>query len=231
MREEPAVTFPIGDELQLIRNNVPGVRGSITATTGGLLVAHDVPGLEPTQIATLVAATHAVAARASLSTECGPLKEVMTRGNDGYLAVYAAGGAAIVAVLGTTDLNAAMLNFRARTVIERIAEHSSDLVRRALEDSPAVPAAPGPPTGAARAGNRCQPAARASSSPVARQAAALVELPEPGEYLAQDVNRRRLAGAAGSLRPRRLVLRLVTHWQALPVRLGRQRGRAGTGYP
>jgi predicted regulator of Ras-like GTPase activity (Roadblock/LC7/MglB family) len=92
MREEPAVTFPIGDELQLIRNNVPRVRGSIAATTGGLLVAHDVPGLEPTQVATLVAATHAVAARASLSTECGPLKEVMTRGNDGYLTVYAAGG-------------------------------------------------------------------------------------------------------------------------------------------
>ena len=48
------------------------------------------------------------------------------------------------------------------------------------------------------------------------QAAALAELPEPVEYLAQDVDRRRLAGAAGSLRPRRVVLRLVTHWQALP---------------
>jgi predicted regulator of Ras-like GTPase activity (Roadblock/LC7/MglB family) len=136
MGKEPAVTDPIANELRLIRNNVPGVRGSVTATTDGLLLAHDVHGLEPTQIAALVAATHAVAVRASLSTECGQLKEVITRGTEGYLAVYAAGGTAIVAVLGTTDLNVAMLNFQARRMIERIAEHSAGLARRPQAGSP-----------------------------------------------------------------------------------------------
>jgi predicted regulator of Ras-like GTPase activity (Roadblock/LC7/MglB family) len=139
MREEPAMTDPIADELRLIRSNVAGIRGSITATTDGLLVAHDVHGLEPTAIAALVAAIHAVAVRASLSTECGQLKEVITRGSDGYLAVYAAGGTAVVAVLGTADLNVAMLNFQARKMIERIAAQSADLVRRPLPGSPAVP--------------------------------------------------------------------------------------------
>jgi uncharacterized protein len=127
MAEEPAVTDPITDELRLIRDNVPGVRGSITATIDGLLVAFDVHGLEPTQVAALVAASHAVAVRASLSTDCGPLHEVIMRGSDGYLAVYAAGSSAIVAVLGTTELNVAMLNFQARKMIERIAEHSAGL--------------------------------------------------------------------------------------------------------
>jgi hypothetical protein len=125
---------------------VPGVRGSITATVDGLLVAHDMPGLEPTQVAALVAATHAVAVRASLSTECGQLREVVTRGSDGYLAVYAAersGGPVIVAVLGTTDLNVAMLNFQARRMIERIAEHSAGLARRPRAGSTAGPGAPG----------------------------------------------------------------------------------------
>jgi predicted regulator of Ras-like GTPase activity (Roadblock/LC7/MglB family) len=136
MAEKSAVTDPITDELQLIRSNVPGVRGSITATTDGLLIAFDVHGLEPTQIAALVAATHAVAVRASLSTECGPLHEVITRGRDGYLAVYAAGDAAIVAVLGTTELNVAMLNFQARTMIERIAELSAGPARTRQPDSP-----------------------------------------------------------------------------------------------
>jgi predicted regulator of Ras-like GTPase activity (Roadblock/LC7/MglB family) len=123
---------------------VPGVRGSITATSDGLLVAHDMHGLEPTQVAALVAATHAVAVRASLSTECGQLKEVITRGADGYLAVYAAersGGPVIVAVLGTSELNVAMLNFQARKMIERIAEHSAGLARVPRADS-AVPAPP-----------------------------------------------------------------------------------------
>jgi hypothetical protein len=143
MGEEPAVTDPIAHELRLIRNNVPGVRGSVTATTDGLLLAHDVHGLEPTQIAALVAATHAVAVRASLSTECGQLKEVITRGSQGYLAVYAAGGTAIVAVLGTSDLNVAMLNFQARRMIERVAEHSAGLARRPRASVPAPSGAPG----------------------------------------------------------------------------------------
>jgi hypothetical protein len=87
-------------------------------------------GIEPTQIAALVAATHAVAVRASLSTQCGQLREVITRGSDGYLAVYSAGPAAIVAVLGVSDMNVAMLNFQVRKMIERIAGHSAGLSRR-----------------------------------------------------------------------------------------------------
>lgn len=147
MRNEPAVTGLITDELRLIRKNVPGVRGSITATGDGLLVAHDMHGVEPTEIAALVAATHAVAVRASLSTQCGQLKEVITRGGDGYLAVYAAGGATIVAVLGTTELNVAMLNLHARKVIERIAEHSAGLASRRRGHSSAVPAPSSDPRG------------------------------------------------------------------------------------
>ena len=130
MGDEPEVTDLIAEQLRLIRKNVPGVRGSITATADGLLVAHDMHGIEPTQIAALVAATHAVALRASLSTECGALKDVITRGEDGYLAVYAAGPAAIVAVLGVSDMNVAMLNFQARKMIERITEMATGLTRR-----------------------------------------------------------------------------------------------------
>ena len=142
MRYDPAVTEPITEELRLIRQSVPGVRGSVTTTSDGLLVAHDTHGIEPTQIAALVAATHAVAVRASLSTECGQLKEVITRGSEGYLAVYAAGGTAIVAVLGSTELNVAMLNFQARRMIERIAGHSASLARGPRPEAAAPPAAP-----------------------------------------------------------------------------------------
>jgi predicted regulator of Ras-like GTPase activity (Roadblock/LC7/MglB family) len=138
MRRRPAASDQIGEELRLLRKNVPGIRGSITATSDGLLVAHDVHDLEATQIAALVAAMHAVAVRATLSTQCGQFREVITRGSEGYLAVYAAGGAAIVAVLGTNDLNVAMLNFQSRKMIERVAEHSANFARRpSLSPSPA----------------------------------------------------------------------------------------------
>ncbi|HUN36665.1 MAG TPA: roadblock/LC7 domain-containing protein [Trebonia sp.] len=130
MGKEPPVSERIGAELKLLRENVPGVRGSITASSDGLLVAEDVHDLEPTQIAALVAAMHAVAIRAAVNTQCGQLKEVITRGSEGYLAVYAAGTAAIVAVLGTTDLNVGMLNLQARAAIERIAAHSAATAKR-----------------------------------------------------------------------------------------------------
>jgi len=38
-------------ELQQIRAQVAGVRGSLVATSDGLVVAHDIPDVEPTQIA------------------------------------------------------------------------------------------------------------------------------------------------------------------------------------
>lgn len=140
-RNQPAVPDLIGAELEGIRRSVPGVRGAITASGDGLLIAHDVGDLEPTQIAALVSAMHAVAARACVSTACGQFKEVITHGSEGYLAVYAA-GSAVVAVLGTTDLNLAMLNYQARGMVERIAEHSAQLTRPL---APSSPAAGGPP--------------------------------------------------------------------------------------
>jgi len=151
-RNKPAVPDRIGGELERLRASVPGVRGGITASSDGLLIAHDVRGVEPTQVAALVSAIHAVAVRAAASTDCGQFREVITRGSDGYLAVYAA-GTAVVAVLGTTELNLAMLNFQARGMIERIAEHSAQLARRPPANVPAVPAnAPTVPAAVPRAG-------------------------------------------------------------------------------
>jgi hypothetical protein len=147
MPRDAALADQIGRELTQIRERVPGVRGSVAATSDGILIAHDVPDLEPTQIAALVAAMHAVAVRATLSTESGQLKDVITRASDGYLAVYAAGGAAIVAVLGTTELNVAILNYQARTIIERVAGHLANIARRPQTNPGYPPATPWDPPG------------------------------------------------------------------------------------
>jgi len=158
MSSPVAATDLITEELTRIRQNVPGVRGSIAATSDGLLIAHDVSDMEPTQIAALVAALHAVAVRATLSTESGDFKDVITRASEGYLAVFAAGSSAIVAVLGTTGLNVAILNYQARSMIERVAEVSGDLVRRPSAD----PAYPDP----SHPGSAQAPASEAASEAV-----------------------------------------------------------------
>jgi hypothetical protein len=110
-----------------------------------------VPGLEPSQIAAISAATLALASRATLTTGCGSFREAVAHGNDGHLAVYAAGDTAIVAVIGTSSLNVGMLQYRAREIIDRIAGYSAQIgawaapVRAAEMAATAPrPAVPGP---------------------------------------------------------------------------------------
>jgi predicted regulator of Ras-like GTPase activity (Roadblock/LC7/MglB family) len=113
-------------ELELIRSKVSGVYGSLVATSDGFLVAHDVPDLEPTEIAALVATTRALASRTTNATGRGEFREALARGSKGYLAAYAAGVNAIVAVIGTNDLNIGLLHLQTREVVARIAAHSPE---------------------------------------------------------------------------------------------------------
>jgi uncharacterized protein len=128
--EATEVTPPLAErlraELELIRTNVSGVYGSVVATSDGFLVAHDVPDLEPTEIAALAATTRALASRTTVAAGRGEFRETMARGTTGYLATYAAGTNAIVAVIGTNDLNVGMLRYQARGIIARIAANAPE---------------------------------------------------------------------------------------------------------
>ncbi|MBV9794288.1 MAG: roadblock/LC7 domain-containing protein [Actinobacteria bacterium] len=130
MSEELEAWLPVEErvrnELRHIREYVAGVHGSLTATSDGLLIAHDLPDQEPTQIAALVATTLALGSRMTLSTGRGQFRETVTRGTDGYLAVYAAGRSSIVAVIGTPRLNVGMLQYQVRDIIDRIAAYSTE---------------------------------------------------------------------------------------------------------
>ena len=141
----PSVADQVRAELQRIRAQVAGVRGSLAATSDGLVFAQDLPGIEPSQVAAISAALLALASRATLTTGCGNFREVVARGSDGYLATYAAGGSAIVAVIGTSSLNVGLLQYRAREIIDRIAACSTQI------GAHAAPARPGTRTAAAAA--------------------------------------------------------------------------------
>jgi predicted regulator of Ras-like GTPase activity (Roadblock/LC7/MglB family) len=122
----PPLEERVRAELELIRSNVVGVHGSLVATSDGFLVAHDVPDLEPTEIAALVATTRALATRTTAAAGRGEFREALARGSHGYLAAYAAGTNAIVAVIGTNELNVGMLHYQTREIIERIAANSPE---------------------------------------------------------------------------------------------------------
>jgi predicted regulator of Ras-like GTPase activity (Roadblock/LC7/MglB family) len=142
-KSSPALQDQVQAQLRLIRNQVAGVRGSLAATSDGLVFAHDVPDLEPAEIAAISAATLSLASHATLASGCGSFREAVARGSNGYLAVYAAGASAIVAVIGTSSLNLGLLQFRAREIIDRIGTYSTQIGaapgRTAAQDASAPP--------------------------------------------------------------------------------------------
>jgi predicted regulator of Ras-like GTPase activity (Roadblock/LC7/MglB family) len=129
MTGDPSVEDRVWAELRQLRTTVSGVYGCLVATNDGLLIAQDVPGLEPAEIAALAATTRSLANRSVHVAERGQFREALSRGSEGYLAVYAAGANAVVAVVGTNDLNVAMLHYQARGIVERIAAHSAHFAK------------------------------------------------------------------------------------------------------
>lgn len=109
-------------ELNALRSSVSGVEGCVVATSDGLLVAHVLPeqDQEQSQVAALIATMTAVARQAVLLTGRGELLEAAIRGTSGYLAVYAVGDSAVLAVLGRPNVNIALLQLRTRPVVTRL---------------------------------------------------------------------------------------------------------------
>ncbi len=116
-------------ELRALRATITGIEGSLVATSDGLLIAHDIPDLEPARLAALVSTTLSLARQSVRETGRGEFREALARGTEGYLMVYAAGSNAVVAIIGDADMNVGMMQYQAREAIERITAHSADFGR------------------------------------------------------------------------------------------------------
>jgi uncharacterized protein len=116
-------------QLVLLRNEVAGVDGSLVATSDGLLVVQDLPTLEPSRTAALIATTLSIARQATQLTDRGLLREAVIHGSSGYLAVFAVGESAVLAVLGGDNLNVGMLHYQTRAIVKRIEKEATQFPR------------------------------------------------------------------------------------------------------
>jgi len=108
-------------ELHGLRARVPHLTGSLVATADGLVVAHDTRGLEPEGVAALTAAALGVGTRLSEATGHGAFRELITRGERGYTATYAAGAYVVLTLLAGPQTNVGRLHLEARRAGARIA--------------------------------------------------------------------------------------------------------------
>ncbi|MEU8677139.1 roadblock/LC7 domain-containing protein [Streptomyces sp. NPDC048560] len=110
------------DELQRLRVRVPLLSGALAASTDGLVVAHDTPGMEAEGVAALTAAALGVAIRMTEATGRGGFRELLVRGDTGYIATYAAGTSAILTLLAEDRINVGRLHLEGRRAGSRIGE-------------------------------------------------------------------------------------------------------------
>ncbi|MEU9277631.1 roadblock/LC7 domain-containing protein [Streptomyces sp. NPDC048342] len=110
------------DELRRLRTRMPQLTGALAAGVDGLIVAHDCPGVDPEGLAALTAAELGVAVRVSDATGKGELKELLVRGEGGYVATYAAGRSAALTLLAEDRVNVGRLHLEGRRAAARIGE-------------------------------------------------------------------------------------------------------------
>ncbi|WP_345036911.1 roadblock/LC7 domain-containing protein [Streptomyces sannanensis] len=119
------------DELRRLRARLPQLTGTLTASVDGLVVAQDTADVEAESVAALTAAALGVALRLTEATRQGGFRELLVRGDQGYVATYAAGSSAVLTVLAEPRINVGRLHLEARRSGARIGE----LVDGALERS------------------------------------------------------------------------------------------------
>jgi len=108
-------------ELAALRHQVTGVTGCVIAGVDGLLILHDtMTSAEPNDIAALAAGAHGISRTCGAALQQGAFSEVTIRNQGGYLAVYAVGDLALLAVIGDSGLNIARLHLEARPVTARL---------------------------------------------------------------------------------------------------------------
>lgn len=117
-------------ELQGLRERVPGLTGSLVASSDGLLVTHDLPvHIEPTGMAALAAAQLSLSDRLAGTAHGGVFQAVVVDGSTGHVVIYAAGWAALT-VLAGPGVNIGRLHLECRPVARAIAEHLAAVSRQ-----------------------------------------------------------------------------------------------------
>ncbi|TDC87191.1 hypothetical protein E1285_21210 [Actinomadura sp. 7K507] len=111
----------------MLRARVPQLTGALVASVDGLLIARDLPAsVEPSGMAAVTATGLSLAHRIAQTAHGGAFHEVVIRGVDGYVVIYAAGPTASLTVLAGPSVNVGRLHLESRPTARAIAAHLTE---------------------------------------------------------------------------------------------------------
>nr|WP_188280996.1 roadblock/LC7 domain-containing protein [Streptomyces sp. CBMA29] len=125
----------IREELRRLRARLPHATGALAAGVDGMVLAQEADTVEAEGVAALTAAALGVGLRLTDTASHGPFRELLVRGERGYVAIYAAGTACVLTVLAGPQVNVGRLHMEARRSGAHIA-HLVDGDPEPREDAP-----------------------------------------------------------------------------------------------
>lgn len=108
--------------LRQLRQAAPELSGAIIATTDGLSLATDLSESEAARAAAMAATALGLGKRIAQATALGAFDEVVVRGQQGYLMVYAAGEKGVLAVTAPAGANLGLIHLEARQFAQQITQ-------------------------------------------------------------------------------------------------------------
>ncbi|MFI0981421.1 roadblock/LC7 domain-containing protein [Streptomyces sp. NPDC021093] len=113
----------VTEELGRLRARLPQLTGAVAASVDGLVIAEDSSSaIEAEGVAALTAAALGVSLRLADATGRGDFRELLVRGEEGYVATYAAGASAVLTLLAGPRINVGRLHLEARRAGARIGD-------------------------------------------------------------------------------------------------------------
>jgi hypothetical protein len=105
----------IRDELGRLQARLPDATGVLAAGVDGLLIAHEAPDVRQAEtLAALSSAGLGIGLRLSDAAGSRDFRELLVRGEHGYVALYAAGRTCVLTVLAGPRVNVGRLHMEAR---------------------------------------------------------------------------------------------------------------------
>ncbi len=108
--------------LDELRTNMPDIRSAIVASPDGLLVAERGAGDTASRLAAMAATALGLGRRIAQTAQTGEFDELVVRGKSGYLAVFAVGNRAILALTLPEGGNLGLLRLEAESAVKRVLE-------------------------------------------------------------------------------------------------------------
>jgi predicted regulator of Ras-like GTPase activity (Roadblock/LC7/MglB family) len=108
------------ETLDVLRADVPEIKGVLITSVDGLAVAHSLSGSDPNRIAAMVATALGLGKRICEAIGGGNLGETSFSGKTGQVFVYAAGTKGVLGVLASPGSNIGLIHLEARNAAAKI---------------------------------------------------------------------------------------------------------------